>query len=141
MKETRYVFYAKGRNTTITGMIKEGNQDQLRIGEAVQTYEMEDVSYDDGYVDETLTTITDIETGDVFQHKMNSDDNEVAFMFFDAMEKLFEYTRKNVESEIDYCINAIRKQQRIKDNINAAQEELVQKISEMQLESNQIKME
>lgn len=138
MKEKRYVFYAKGRNATITGMIKEGKHDQLRIGEAVQTYEMEDVSYDDGYVDETLTTITDIETGDVFQHKMNSDDNEVAFMFFDAMEKLFEYTRKNVESEINYCINAIRKQQRIKDNINAAQEELRNRLVELEMEGIQM---
>lgn len=88
-----------------------------------------------------MTIIKDIETEEVYLHRSHDLDNVVDFLCFSELENKLEWSMKIANEKIDKHVEEIKNLQEIKSYIKTAQQELVQKMSEIQPESMLMKME
>lgn len=141
MEEKKYAFYTLGRKqNSVIDLIESGLFEQLRIGEITQK-QGKDISYHGSPIYEIVTNIKDIETEEVYLHRSHNLDNVVDFLCFSELENKLEWSMKIANEKIDKHEEEIKKLQEIKSYINTAQQELVQKMSEIQPESMLMKME
>lgn len=141
MEEKKYAFYTLGRKQkSVIDLIESGLFEQLRIGEITQK-QGKDISYHGSPIYEIVTNIKDIETEEVYLHRSHNLDNVVDFLCFSELENKLEWSMKIANEKIDKHVEEIKKLQEIKSYINTAQQELVQKMSEIQPESMLMKME
>lgn len=141
MEEKKYAFYTAGRNVKpVIDMIKCGEYEQLRIGEITQK-RGDDISYHGTPIYEDLTTIRDIESGEIYQHGSHNKDNIVDFVRFSELERELELHMKTANKMIDEHIEEIKKLQEMKVHIKAAEQELADKMFEIQPEGMLMKME
>ena len=90
--EKKYAFYAVGRKD-IVELLKEQKLENIHVAEFEQE-KGEEVSGHGSPVYETITTLTDIETGQKFRHKSfdELDTNKVRFLPLENLDKKIDFT-------------------------------------------------
>ena len=84
----------------------------------------EEVSGHGSPVYETITTLTDIETGQKFRHKSfdELDTNKVRFLPLENLDKKIDFTLQQIDKEIEKLNSAIDEKNSIKKNISSSYE-------------------
>lgn len=107
MKEKQYAFYVLRKDfASVMDAIEKGCVQSLRIGEFTQE-DGEDVSYHGSPVYEQLTTITDIETKEVFHHNNYDKYNKVDFIPFYDVQNRLDWAINRSESDCKKLLNQV----------------------------------
>lgn len=99
MKEKQYAFYVLRNDfASVMDAIEKGCVGSLRIGKYTQE-DGEDVSYHGSPMYEQLTTITDVETKEVFHHNNYDQYNKIDFIPFDDVQNRLDWAIHRSESD------------------------------------------
>ena len=125
--EKKYAFYAVGRKD-IVELLKEQKLENIHVAEFEQE-KGEEVSGHGSPVYETITTLTDIETGQKIRHKSfdELDTNKVRFLPLENLDKKIDFTLQQIDKEIEKLNSAIDEKNSIKKNISSSYEFLKEK--------------
>lgn len=125
--EKKYAFYAVGRKD-IVELLKEQKLENIHVAEFEQE-KGEEVSGHGSPVYETITKLTDIETGQKFRHKSfdELDTNKVRFLPLENLDKKIDFTLQQIDKEIEKLNSAIDEKNSIKKNISSSYEFLKEK--------------
>lgn len=115
--EKKYAFYAVGRKDIIE-LLKEQKIENIHVAEFEQE-RGEDISSHGSPEYETITALTDIETGRKYIHKSFDElgTNNIKFLPLENLDRKINFSLKQIDEEIEKLTSAIDEKKDIKENI------------------------